>query len=149
MIEDTNYTIAKIIGEPRSYPDKGTTRFAFTTNETGEQILSLFTKFPEAIKAGAPLWGHVEEQEKDGKTYFNFFFGKNNPNRKGGMSDADKERITNVENKVTTLMLRFNKLMSVLVEKDILEMPEPKKETIPGTSVEYPDSIAPEDIPFD
>lgn len=87
-MNDTNYTIAKIISE-KEYDGK--TRFAFTTNETGEKVLSLFTKYPKNIRVGAQIYGHIEEQEKDGKVYFNFFFGKNP--EKGGLSEHEKTSI--------------------------------------------------------
>lgn len=155
-MDDKQYTIAKIIGEPRDFGKNGQSnwRFVFTTNETGPTMHSLFTRFPERVKIGASLYGHFEIQEKNGKTYSNFFFAKN-PN-KGGMSEADKTRMVELENKITTLTLRFNKLLRILVDKEILEMPNGK---VPGTDIEYPDSngptafdedeISPEDIPFD
>lgn len=132
---DQNYTIAKIIGDPKTYGDK--TRIAFTCNETGETIHSMFTKFPGNVKPGAQVWGHLEEQEKDGKTYSNFFFGKDNPNKKGGMSEADKAKIANLENKLTSLTLVVNRVVLALQDKEILERP---KQTIAGTEVDYPQS---------
>lgn len=136
-MNDQNYTIAKIIGEPKTYGDK--TRIAFTTNETGEVIHSLFTKFPNAIKPGALLWGHLETQEKDGKTYSNFFFGKDNPNKKGGMSEADKSRMTALENKITSLTLRFDKLLLILVEKGIVEGPKKEDPNLTSAGTPVPD----------
>lgn len=111
-VQDQNYTIAKIIGEPKVYGDK--TRFAFTCNETGETIHSLFTKFPDGIKAGAEIWGHLEAQEKDGKTYSNFFFGKNNPNKKGGMSEADKAQIVFANRTANAALAEVKKLRGEL-----------------------------------
>lgn len=148
-MNDQNYTIAKIIGEPKQFGDK--TRVAFTTNETGETIHSLFTKF-KVPKAGEQIWGHFEAQEKDGKTYSNFYFGKDNPNKKGGMSDADKSRMTALENKITTLTLRFDRLLLTLVEKGVIEGPKKEDPNLTSAGNPVPDfsqTPRPEDITFD
>lgn len=118
-VQDQNYTIAKFVGEPKVYGDK--TRFAFTTNEEGEKIVSLFTKFPENIKPGAEIYGHIEEQEKDGRTYLNFFFGKNNPNRKGGMSEGDKAQVVKAQRDATAALQAVNILRTELIDAGVLE----------------------------
>lgn len=139
-MDDKQYTITKFVGEPKQYGDK--TRIAFNVNEEPGKVISLFTKFPQNVKEGGPIFGHIEEQQKDGKTYFNFFFGKN-PN-KGGMSEVDKERMTVLENKITTLTLRHDKLVNHLMDKGIVPRPVEK---IAGTNIDYPQ--APDGIPFE
>lgn len=119
-VQDQNYTIAKFVGEPKVYGDK--TRFAFTCNETGETVHSLFTKFPEGIKPGSQIWGHLEEQEKDGKVYSNFFFGKNNPNRKSaGLSDADKASIVQAVRTANAALAEVKMLRGDLIALGILK----------------------------
>lgn len=141
-VQDQNYTIAKFVGEPKVYGDK--TRFAFTLNETGETVHSLFTKFPEGIKPGSQIWGHLEEQDKDGKVYSNFFFGKNNPNKKGGMSEADRTSIALAVRQSSDALTAVRKLRGDLILAGVLkettsdgnEMPDfaPKKEVDPELS---------------
>jgi hypothetical protein len=127
-MDDKTYTIAKIIGEPKQFGDK--TRVAFTCNETGETIHSLFTKF-KVPSAGETLFGHFESQEKENRTFSNFFFGKS-PTRV-----ANDERVKKLEDWKTTHEIRYNRLIAHLEEKGILPRPVVK---VPGTNVEVPPS---------
>lgn len=143
-MNDQTYTIAKIIGEPKVYGEgaDAKTRFAFTCNETGETIHSLFTKFPEHIKEGASLWGHLEEQEKAGKVYSNFFFGKNNPNKKGGMSEADKASIVLAVRQSSEAITLVKKLRGDLELAGVLE-------TLTSDGQPMPDFAPKENTPID
>lgn len=102
-------------------------------NEYGDKYLSGFDNAStKDWKEGMTIEAEIEEKGE----YLNFSVPK-----------KEDLRATELENKLTTLTLRFNKLMQILVEKGILELPKPK---IPGTEVDYPDEeIRPEDIPFD
>lgn len=119
MIEDKTYTIAKFVGEPKVYGDK--TRFAFTTNEEGEKVISLFTKFPENIKPGAEIYGHLEEQEKEGKVYLNFFFGKNNPNRGKGLPEADRAQLVQAVRTANAALAEIKILRGELIDAGVLK----------------------------
>jgi hypothetical protein len=142
------YTIARIINSKpvkSNYcpKDQEYDQFSvfFTTNELGDQAVSTFSKYE--MKVGQQIEGEITQKPGTNKageavTYHNFSFAK-----KGGMSEAEKSRITVLENWKTTHEIRYNKLINLLIEKGIVPKPVVK---IPGTEVEYPE--APQGEPF-
>lgn len=108
-------------------------------NEYGDKYLS---GFDGAATQGWKEGDVVEVEVEQKGEYLNFSVPRK--------EDIAFSEVSKLAGKHTTLELRFNRLLSELVGKGILEMPEPSKPVVAGTTVEYPDSgFAPEDIPFD
>lgn len=99
-------------------------------NEHGDKYLSGFDgSQTKDWKIGDTVDIEVEEKGE----YLNFSVPK--------AGSVDFTRLATLENKVTTLTLSHNKLVSILVGKGIIPAPV---DTIPGTSVEYPKETAKE-----
>lgn len=73
----------------------GKTRVVFKTNETGEKMISCFTKFPDSIKVGADIQGEIKEVQKDDKTYYNFDFGSASTPTKAAPSSDFETKVLN------------------------------------------------------
>lgn len=156
------YTIARVISS-KPVEGKYGPQFSvfFTTNETGEQGVSTFSKYE--LKPGQQIEGEITQKPGTNKageevTYHNFSFTK-----KGGFSDGERKLLQETlnlaretANKLTTLTLRHDKLVNHLIEKGIVPQPVMN---VPGTNVEIPPSqgptafdeefeIDPADIPF-
>lgn len=119
------------------------TRTAFTANETGEKILSVFSKFP--LKVGQTITGEIKEVEKDGKTYHNFEFTK----KSQGISDADKAALKQSQEGIWRVETKLDLLTRRLEEAGVIKKPE---SMVRDTGVKYPipgvDDVDPEDMPW-
>lgn len=152
------YTIARVISSKPVEGNYGPQfKIFFTTNETGEQGISMFSKYE--VKVGQQLDGEITQKpgtnaKGESVTYHNFSFTKKNVS-----PDAVKNEVARLDMRIDMQKVRVDRLLKLLVDKGIVEMP---KQTVPGTNVEYPLSsgptafdtpeeadISPEDIPFD
>lgn len=141
------YTIARILKEA---PVEGRfgqqIRTAFTTNETGTEILSSFSKYN--LKIGQQLEGEVTTTEKDGRTYKNFNFAKKNT---GGVDDHTKARIEQIYQEVVTARQSIVMLTQLLQEKGTVPSREPavdSKTAFDDLDEVRGDDVNPEDIPW-
>jgi hypothetical protein len=124
--KDGSPLVSKKTGKPY-------TSLRIKCNEYGDKYLSGFDSFAtKDWKEGMTVECDVEQKGE----YLNFSVPR--------PEQVNAGRMTELENKLTTLTLRFNKLMSVLVDKGVLEMP---KQNVPGTDIEYPE--APKGQPFE
>ena len=122
------FTITKILGVFDSTYGK---KVNFKTNETGEKQISCFTKFPDNMKEGGKIYGHIELSGE----YHSFKWDKD-PN--GGRRDSmSNEQYQKVFQEVYATRVSLQQLVQRLEDVGVLKAIE---KTIPGTSVKYPES---------
>lgn len=140
---DSNYTVARIIKsvevEGRFGPQL---RISFTTNETGEKMLSAFSKFP--LKEGQSIGGSIVEKpgtKTDGTpiTYYNFNFAKKTVTSvaAGGMST---EQFQKLYQEVYATRQEVVMIRQLLQAKGIIPTAENRAT---DTTVDYPASQGP------
>lgn len=105
------YKIHSIVSEADA--QYGKKRVVFKLNEMGEKMISCFTKFPDALKEGAEIFGTIKEVEKDGKTYYNFEFGKKDVPSTGGPALDKLEKILDG---ITSIKLSLQKIERAVVK---------------------------------
>ena len=135
VIEYTN----KKTGQPDSFKKVGV-----QTNEYGERWFDVTFRGDVPVKVGQSYEFEISEREytkKDGS------IGKSYDAKLPKPGSVDFTRLATLENKVTTLTLRIDRLVNLLIEKGIVPAP---KVIIPGTTVEYPkEEIRAEEVTFD
>lgn len=87
----------------------GKTRIVFKTNETGEKMISCFTKFPDSIKVGAEIQGDIKEVAKDDKIYYNFEFGGSKAS--SSPSAPASQHFEKVLDKLTGMTITLNEIL--------------------------------------
>lgn len=153
------YTIARILKEAPVEGKFGPQiRTAFTTNETGEDVLSSFTKYP--VKLGQKIDGTVTVSEKDGKTYHNFISAPRNTAIPAGleniMIELKKIYAEVYTNRQETVMVRqllqegnvIPTSKDVVGNKHMATAEMMAKDPLDDFDEAHLDEINPEDIPF-
>lgn len=130
---DSNYTVAKIIKSTEVEGKFGPQlRIAFTTNETGEKMLSVFSKYE--LKSGQKISGSITEKDgtkQDGSpvTYYNFNFAK-----RASVGGISEDQFQKIYREVYATRQELVMLRQLLQERGII----PKKNAH-DTTVEYPE----------
>lgn len=125
VIEFTN----KKTGKPDSFKKVGV-----LTNEYGERWFGVSFRGEVPVKVGQSYEFEIKTREYNGKTYYDAELPRQ---ARGVMSDADKTRMTTLENKVTSLTLLVSRLVRELQDKNVISKPIHK---VLGTEVEYPEA---------
>ena len=134
-----NY-INKKTGLPDSFKKAG-----IQTNEYGDRWFDVTFRGDVPVRVGQTYEFEVASREYNGKTYYDARL----PNK----TQQTDTRMTELENKITSLTLVVNRLVLALQDKGVIETPKSKVE---GTNVDYPESngptafddILPEDLPY-
>lgn len=151
------YTIARILKEAPVEGKFGPQiRTAFTTNETGEDVLSSFTKYP--VKVGQKIDGTVTVSEKDGKTYHNFVSAPRNTSIPGGNENIMIElkkifaETYNARQEIVMVRQLLQEGNIIPIEKDALGLKHMATAEMVASDAKDPlddfDEINPADIPF-